>query len=168
MRQRQDPSARQNLIDPGGRHLSVQDIRNTAQRLNIRTVRPRHVVGKVPAANQAMEALEWLQTHHEDNVPLAKELLKLNIGMTGTTRKNALGYPRWLVQLKGNSKGKALEWGAMRAEVVDWYSAIKKRKRNGEPRMQEIQETRVLFYTCKYLRLYNFILIKLVMNWFMQ
>ena len=34
------------------------------------------------------------------NVPLAKELLKLNIGMTGTTRKNALGYPRWLVKLK--------------------------------------------------------------------
>jgi hypothetical protein len=61
-----DPSARKNLIDAGGRHLSVQDIRNAAQRLNIRTVRPRHVVGKVPATNQAMEALEWLQIHHED------------------------------------------------------------------------------------------------------
>ena len=44
--------------------------------------------------------------------------------MTGTTRKNALGYPRWLVQLKeqGKSKGKALEWGAMRAEVAEGVS----------------------------------------------
>lgn len=55
------------------------------------------------------------------NVPLAKELLRINVGMTGTTRKNALGYPKWLVQLKeqGKAKGKALEWGAMRAEVVE-------------------------------------------------
>jgi hypothetical protein len=61
-----DPSAKQNLLDAGGRHLSVQDIRNAAQRLNIHLVRPRHVAGKVPAANQAMEALEWLQARHED------------------------------------------------------------------------------------------------------
>jgi len=55
------------------------------------------------------------------NVPLAKELLKLNIGITGTARKTALGYPKWLVQLKeqGRGKNKALEWGAIRAEVVD-------------------------------------------------
>jgi Transposase IS4 len=55
------------------------------------------------------------------NVPLAKELLNLNVGMTGTTRKNALGFPRWLVKLKeqGRSRGKAMEWGAMRAEVVE-------------------------------------------------
>ena len=54
-------------------------------------------------------------------MPLAKELLKLNIGITGTTRKTALGYPKWLVQLKeqGKGKSKALEWGAIRAEVVD-------------------------------------------------
>jgi hypothetical protein len=55
------------------------------------------------------------------NVPLAKELLNLNVGMTGTTRKNALGFPMWLVKLKeqGKSRGKAMEWGAMRAEVVE-------------------------------------------------
>jgi Transposase IS4 len=55
------------------------------------------------------------------NVPLAKELLELNIGMTDTTRKNALGFPRWLVKLKeqGKSRGKAMEWRAMRAEVVE-------------------------------------------------
>jgi hypothetical protein len=41
--------------------------------------------------------------------------------MTGTTRKNALGYPRWLVKLKeqGKSRGRAMEWGAMRAGVVE-------------------------------------------------
>lgn len=61
-----DPSAKQSLLDAGGRHLSVQDIQNTAHRLNIRTVIPRHVVGNVPAATQAMEALEWLQAHKED------------------------------------------------------------------------------------------------------
>jgi len=55
------------------------------------------------------------------NIPLAKQLLQINVGMTGTTRKNALGYPKWLAQLKeqGKARDKALEWGAMRAEVVE-------------------------------------------------
>jgi len=61
-----DPSARQNLLDAGGRYLSVRDIKNVAQRLNIRSTQPRHVAGKVSAREQAREAIEWLQTNQEE------------------------------------------------------------------------------------------------------
>src|SRR5271170_7577495 len=33
-----------------------------------------------------------------NNIPLAQALLELNIGVTGTIRKNASGFPEWLVQ----------------------------------------------------------------------
>jgi len=61
-----DPSASQNLLDAGGRHLSTKYIINTAQRMNIQVSKPRHVPGKVPVENQAQEALEWLREHHEE------------------------------------------------------------------------------------------------------
>lgn len=51
------------------------------------------------------------------NVPLAKALLEINIGVMGTTRKNALGYPQALTKLKNTHK--ALKWGAFRGEVID-------------------------------------------------
>ena len=51
------------------------------------------------------------------NCPLAIELLKLNIGITGTTRAKALGFPRQLGQLKASKE--VLEWGATRAQITD-------------------------------------------------
>ena len=61
-----DPSARQNLLDAGGRYLCVRDIKNVAQRLGIQTVQARHVVGKVSARQQVQEAMEWLEAHQAD------------------------------------------------------------------------------------------------------
>ena len=61
-----DPSASQNLFDAGGRYLSVQDIKNVGQRLNIRTTQPRHVAGNISAREQAADAIEWLLEHREE------------------------------------------------------------------------------------------------------
>jgi Transposase IS4 len=41
----------------------------------------------------------------------------LNIGCTGTTRKNAEGVPSWLIELKKNNRN--LVWDSMLAEQVD-------------------------------------------------
>jgi len=51
------------------------------------------------------------------NCPLALELLQLNIGIMGTARTKALGFPSRLVRLKENKK--ALAWGTTRAEITE-------------------------------------------------
>jgi hypothetical protein len=61
-----DPSSRLNLLDAGGCRLDTKYVRNAMARLNVRLVKPRHVVGKVPAEIQGREALEWLQSHDEE------------------------------------------------------------------------------------------------------
>jgi hypothetical protein len=47
------------------------------------------------------------------NVPVARALLFLSILCTGTTRKNALGFPDWLVDIK--NKNTALVWNSVYA-----------------------------------------------------
>jgi hypothetical protein len=61
-----DTTSAQNLLDAGGCRLDVKYIINTAQRLNLQKHTPRHVAGKVPAENQAREALEWLGERQEE------------------------------------------------------------------------------------------------------
>jgi hypothetical protein len=50
------------------------------------------------------------------NVPVARALLFLSILCIGTTRKNALGFPDWLVNIK--NKNTALVWNSVYAQVV--------------------------------------------------
>jgi Transposase IS4 len=51
------------------------------------------------------------------NVNVAQALLALNICCMGTTRKNAQGIPKWLIDLKKHNRG--LVWNSMLAETVD-------------------------------------------------
>jgi hypothetical protein len=60
-----DPSAGQNVLDAGGRHLSIQYIRNAAVRLGIQNPQPLPVGNEVLARSQIMEAYQWLQDHGE-------------------------------------------------------------------------------------------------------
>lgn len=61
-----DTTSVQNLLDAGGCRLDVKYIINTAKQLNLQKSMPRHVTGKVPAENQAREALEWLGERQEE------------------------------------------------------------------------------------------------------
>jgi hypothetical protein len=61
----EDSSARQNILDAGGRHLTVQYIRNAAVRLGIQNPQPLHVENDVPTRSQVMEAYKWLQDRGE-------------------------------------------------------------------------------------------------------
>lgn len=58
-----DPSSHRNLLEAGGCKLDTKYVRNAIIRLNVRPVKPRHVIGNVPVETQAREALEWLQNH---------------------------------------------------------------------------------------------------------
>ena len=49
------------------------------------------------------------------NINVSHALLALNICCTGTTRKNALGIPQWLIKLKENNRG--LVWNSTLAQV---------------------------------------------------
>jgi hypothetical protein len=51
------------------------------------------------------------------SLPLANALKKASIGITGTTRKNTKGTPRWLLKLK--EKNKELVWNSALDEVID-------------------------------------------------
>lgn len=61
-----DPSSRRMLIDAGGCRLDTKYVRNAMARLNVRLVKPRHVVGKVSVEVQGKEALGWLQSHDKE------------------------------------------------------------------------------------------------------
>ena len=50
-------------------------------------------------------------------LPLAKAFKKAFIGMTGTTRKNTKGIPKWLLALK--EKNKELVWNSALGEVIE-------------------------------------------------
>jgi Transposase IS4 len=49
------------------------------------------------------------------NINVAHALLALNICCTGTTRKNALGIPQWLIKLKEHNRG--LVWNSTLAQI---------------------------------------------------
>ena len=49
------------------------------------------------------------------NINVSHALLALNICCTGTTRKNALGFPQWLIKLKEYNRG--LVWNSTLAQV---------------------------------------------------
>src|SRR5450755_1617762 len=51
------------------------------------------------------------------SLPLAKALKKAFIGMTGTTRKNTKGTPKWLLALK--EKNKELVWNSALGEIIE-------------------------------------------------
>jgi hypothetical protein len=49
-------------------------------------------------------------------LPLAKALKEASISMTGITRKNIKGTPKWLLALK--EKNKELVWNSILGEIV--------------------------------------------------
>lgn len=61
----EDSSARRNILDAGGRHLTVQYIRNAAVRLGIQNPQPLHIENDVPTRSQVMEAYQSLQDRGE-------------------------------------------------------------------------------------------------------
>jgi Transposase IS4 len=51
------------------------------------------------------------------NINVSQALLALDICCMGTTRKNAVGFPKWLIRLKEHNRG--LVWNSTLATVVD-------------------------------------------------